>query len=256
MAALVAGALLLPTPAAHAQASGAASPPATTDDTARERALDLADEGERAYREGRLTEAAELLRRAYQAFPSAVLLYNLARIEESAGHELDAAELYERYLREDPSAESRGSIEKRIATLRARDAERRQARVERDQALRRAREAEARARAERPLVPIAVPWTIFAAGAAATGVGVALGLAARGEEDAAADDATQVGALEHFDRAEGLATAANVTLVAGGVLAAGGLVWLLVRAGTPSAAEPAPLAVGCEPAGLRGRGTF
>jgi tetratricopeptide (TPR) repeat protein len=256
VAALVAATLLLPARGAHAQASGAAPPPATTDEAARERALDLADEGERAYREGRLTEAAELLRRAYQAFPSAVLLYNLARIEESAGHELGAAELYERYLREDPTAESRGSIEKRIATLRARDAERRQARVERDQALRRARDAEARAPAERPLLPIAVPWTVFATGVAATGVGVALGFAARGQEDAAADDATQVGALEHFDRAEGLATAANVTLVAGGVVAAGGLVWLLVRAGTASGGGAAPVAVGILPSGVHVRGAF
>jgi tetratricopeptide (TPR) repeat protein len=255
-AALVLLAVLRP---ARASAQAAPSAPARTasDANARERALDLADAGEKAYREGRLAEAADLLRQAYEAFPSAVLLYNMARIEESAGRDLRAADLYQRYLREEPAAEARGSIEKRIATLRARDAERRQARAERDQALARARSAEARADATPRAVPIGVPWAMFAVGAAATGVGIGLGAAAIGEESAAADAPTQAGALEDYDRAQGLATAANITLIGGGALTAAGVVWLLVRAtsDTHGADRPA-VAVRLTPRGIAFSGAF
>jgi tetratricopeptide (TPR) repeat protein len=200
---------------------------------ARERALDLTDLGEKAYREGRFAEAADLLQRAYELYPSAVLLYNLARVQESAGNDRQAADLYQRYLEADPAAGARRTIEKRVATLRARERERQEAKRERDLALGRAARAEQARLDSSSVEPLAaLPWIVSGVGVAGVAAGVVFGVIARNEESKADEEVTHAGAIDRFDRAETFATAANVALVAGSVVTAGGIVWLVVQSAT------------------------
>jgi len=233
---------------------------APSDSGARERALDLTDLGEKAYRDGRFAEAAQLLQQAYDLYPSAVLLYNMARVEESAGHDRKAADLYERYLDADPSAASRPTIEKRVATLRAREREREEAKRERDVALSRAALAEQRARDESSASQTAgaLPWIACGVGVAGVAAGVVLGVMARSEESAAADEPSSTGALDRFHSAQTFATAANVALIAGSVVTAGGIVWLVVQSATAkktSGGKPR-LQLGLSPGGVTVRRAF
>ncbi len=221
-----------------------------------ERAVELYERSEVFYREGRFDRAAELLREAYATFPDPTLLYNLARAYEGSGDVDAALSAYRRFLVEEPGAEDRGAIERRIATLRAQIAERDALERERALAEERRRLAEERARraeaeAGDGLNP--VPWVVGSVGVVGLAAGSVLGILALDRHDAAVADQTQVGARSAQTEAEDLATAATVAFVAGGVLTAIGATWIVIDLGSRGDAEAT---VGLGPGSIRIRGTF
>jgi hypothetical protein len=80
-----------------------------------ERGLDLFDEG-------RLLEALAEFEEAYRISPAPALLYNLAQIHSDLGHAVEAADAYERFLRDSPAldAELRSDAERALRVQRAR----------------------------------------------------------------------------------------------------------------------------------------
>jgi tetratricopeptide (TPR) repeat protein len=199
------------------------------------RAVVLFEESVRAYREGRFQDAVDLLVEARKHKAEPVLLYNLGRAYEALGQQGEAAAAYERYLAEEPKAADRGAIEGRIATLRAQESQLAAARREDDGA--RGSPGGERAKVEDRTGGGGlgvVPWILVGAGAVGIGSGLFLGLMAEGRHDDAVADPVQRSAAEHQQAAESLATAANVTLLAGAVVATVGLAWLGIRAAQPS----------------------
>jgi tetratricopeptide (TPR) repeat protein len=198
------------------------------------RAVELFEQSAAAYDAGQFAQAAKLLKEAYQLRPDPVLLYNLARAYEGMGSLGDAVQAYADFLGAEPSAKDRGAIEARITTLRAQIDE--QARLERE-AAERAREAQAarlrtaeewrvnaslRRRGTSP-----IPWIIAGAGGVALATGAVLGVLSIARHDAATTDA-QADVAADQSQARSFATAANIGLIAGGVLAAAGVAWGVV----------------------------
>jgi len=212
----------------------------------RSRALELFRQSEQAYRGGRFSDAASLLREAYGIHPEPILQYNLARALEGMGDRQGAVTAYEHYLSEATQVEDRGAILQRVATLRREIAEREalehqrteaergreeaEARLEREQASERSAGTEPapRARARDDGGPSAVPWIIAGAGVAALGVGAFFGLQAQSEHDDAVAQPVQLDASRAQDSAESSALIANVCFITGGVLVATGVTWGIV----------------------------
>lgn len=238
---------------AHAQNEAtrdeAAHGNAATGDAA-ERASELFRESADAYQRGDFPEAAALLRDAYRLDPVPVLQYNLARALEGMGDLSGAIDAYALYLEFEPDPRDRGAIEARLDTLERQIAER-EALLE---------EAERRGVAEVVPAPIepprrparVAPWLVAGLGAltlvSAAGTGVA-GSARHGE---AVDPVTNHReAARLADRADGLALATNILLVAGGVLLLAGGVWGVVDLTGRGDAEGTALVVGPGSLGLR-----
>jgi len=188
------------------------------------RALELFEQSARAYREGRFQDAVDGLLEARRVKPEPVLLYNLGRAYEALGRTIDAADAYDAYLREEANAPDRRAIEGRIATLRAQAAELEKARAAPAAATSPERAPEAPP--PREPSPTIVPWVVAGAGLAGVATGVVLGAFANGRHDDAVAERSQARAAEKQDAAESLASAATVTLIAGGIVAAVGLAWL------------------------------
>lgn len=207
------------------------------DQSRRERALDLFEQAETLYDEGRLDEAVELLLEARTLHPEPVLLYNLARAYEGLGQLEEAHDAYSSFLEENPDASDRGAIERRVETIREQIAERERLATELEQ--RDALEANAvdevndiNAMDERSSTVepprIVWPWVLMSVGlttAAVGGVFGVLALTERQESDAAA---VHLNAVEAFERAETFAIVFDVVVVIGAVIAAAGLSWALV----------------------------
>jgi len=195
--------------------------------TAKERAMDLYEQSLALYQQGDLEQAGELLSQAYALDPNPTLLYNQARVHEGLGDLEAAIDAYRRFLVAAPSAPDRGAIQKRISTLEAQLADRRQ--------LREAEQAEEQS-AERP-DPVApspretgvTPWLVLGAGGLALGSGAILGLVSRREGERARDDETFLGAQAAERRANDYAVAANVAFAVGGAASLAGVTWVLVR---------------------------
>lgn len=217
-----------------ARPARAQRPDAAGDDgDRRRRALLLLDESAALYDQGRFLDAADMLRRAHELFPEPSLLYNLGRALESAGDEEGALDAYGRYLEAEPASERRPQVEARIATL------------ERELALERAAEQgggaaqdgepgaqQGQAGGEERGPSLLGPVLLMGAGGAVLASGIVLGALASGrQQDALAPGVSMEEGASIDDEAHGLATAANVALVVGGVAAAAGLIWLLLAGG-------------------------
>jgi tetratricopeptide (TPR) repeat protein len=181
-----------------------------------QQALDLFDRGTDAYQRGRFSEAVELLGRAYALKKEPVLLYNLGRAYEGLGDVKNAAQAYADYLASEPNAPDRGALEQRIATLRRQSQER--------------EELEARARMQKARSASVLPWIVAGTGGASVLTGVVLGSISSSRHEAAVAEPTYLRADDLQKQAETLATVANVCMIAGAVVAAGGLIWGLVDA--------------------------
>ena len=192
------------------------------------RALELFDKSEEAYQKGRFQDAVNLLREAYELKKEPVLLYNLARAYEGFGALDLAAKAYEDYLAGQPDTKDRGAIEQRIATLRRQIAEREASKK---------RAAQPAPRPERK--PSAVPWIVAGFGVVGLGTGTAFALLASGKHKDAENEPVQITSSHDQDVAKTDATVAAVAFVAGGALAATGLVWAVldVRASGERAAR-------------------
>jgi tetratricopeptide (TPR) repeat protein len=198
----------------------------------KEQALELFEQSSERYRAGKFDEAAALLEKAYALHNEPVLLYNLGRAYDGLGEYEKAIDAYEKYLAESPETRDRGAVERRIATMRSEVAQR--AELERE---RKRLEAERRMPAtpdEKPKAaepsagPSPWPWVVAGVGVAAMGAGAVFGLQANGKRSDAEDEPVQRKAAETFRDAESLASTANVFLIAGAVVTAGGVTWIFL----------------------------
>jgi tetratricopeptide (TPR) repeat protein len=202
--------------------------PCEAGEAERGRAMDLFEKSEQRYRAGQLEEAQRLLLEAYALDPNPVLQYNLGRVYEALGKLEEAAGAFRAFLDGTPDAADRGAIERRIETL------------EKQIADRKALESRERERAKKPpslppkpppaqdTGPGATPWVIAAAGAAVLVGGVVAGVLADKAHDDAVKDPSFRGAQDSQDKAETLATIANVGFVVGGAAVAVGVGWGLI----------------------------
>lgn len=193
--------------------------PAYGDDT-RDKALELFEDSNTAYKAGKFEDAAELLRQAYELFPEPLLLYNLGRAREGLGDPKGAIDSYERYLAEAKQVDDRGAIERRIATLRAQ--------IEQQEAdARKLREV----RDEAPPVDTRTdvekygPWATIGVGGVLVGTGIVFGIRSGAKHDDAVAAPGQRDAAELQASARHYATVANVLFVVGGLATAGGIGW-------------------------------
>jgi hypothetical protein len=100
------------------------------------------------------------------------------------------------------------------------------------------------------------PWIVSGVGLAALGAGGAFGAVALSRNAEADDAPEQTEAWSRYEGARDLATAANVCFVAGGVVLAAGVLWVILSGGSSDAAEEAEaddadLAIGAEGLALR-----
>jgi tetratricopeptide (TPR) repeat protein len=205
----------------------------------RERVVELVTQSQEHYEAGRFQRAIELLTEAYQIEESATILYNLARAYEGLGDSHGALDAYRKYIEQDPKAADRGAIERRIASLEQQLEEKSALERERDAAAQRAaqarRDAE-RAERDRPPPrpaerdPSIVPWIVAGIGAAMVGGGVYFGLRARSRHEEAENASLARDSANLNDEAKTFALIANVSFIAGGALAVGGVSWGIVDA--------------------------
>lgn len=214
-------------------------------DTDKAHALALFKESDQQYKRGDFEAAADLLREAYALYPEPILLYNLARALEGSGDTAGAIEQYERYLAAVPDLDDRGALERRVATLKAELARRTPppaiveerppdgggattgtATVDGPQA-----SSPPRAVPMPTEAPPArrLPWVIAGGGVAVLAAGATFGYLARARHDAAVDEPVQAEAARLQDQAHTFATVANVGLIGGGLLVAGGAIWGVIE---------------------------
>lgn len=204
--------------------------PAHADD--RDKALELFEASDRAYKAGEFERAADLLREAYSLYPEPLLLYNLGRAQEGLGDTAGAVESYERYLQDAEQIRDRGAIERRIATLKAQlDKQAADARRRAEEEERRRREEEERKRNPPPPIDDRTPlekygpWITIGSGGAVVATGLFFGIRAQATHDDAIATPIQRDAAELQSSAERSATIANVLFVVGGAAIAGGIAW-------------------------------
>jgi tetratricopeptide (TPR) repeat protein len=188
-------------------------------DDNRDKALQLFEDSNTAYKAGKFEDAADLLRQAYDLFPEPLLLYNLGRAQEGLGDRKGAIDSYERYLAEAEQVDDRGAIERRIATLRAQIAQ---------------QEADAKKLREVPPPrPVDTrsdfekygPWATIGGGGVLVGTGIVFGIRSGAKHDDAVAAPGQRDAANLQASAERYATIANVLFVVGGIATAGGIGW-------------------------------
>jgi tetratricopeptide (TPR) repeat protein len=220
--------------AAGQRAGGASSATAPTPAN-RTRAAELFKKSADAYRQGDFAQAIALLDEAYTLDPQPVLVYNRARAAEGLGRVDEAIAGYERFLSEEPNAPDRGAIEQRLTTLKRQREER--AALEKERTARKevsehpepAPPPPAPSQpAEPPKPKSPLPYVVAGVGAAGLLTGTILGALAVGKKDDAVAEPVQTEAISLKDSADGLATAANVAFVFGGVLVVAGAVWWFV----------------------------
>jgi tetratricopeptide (TPR) repeat protein len=198
------------------------------------RAVALLNQSAEHYREGRFTEAAELLREAYEIEPEPVLLYNLARALEGLGDLDGAVEAYEGYLEGEPEANDRGAIEARLETLRRQI-----------EALERVEEPEPepdpdpepegpilddRGAEQEPSGGVSpAPWIVAGVGGAGLIAGAVLGVLAQLRHDDAIVAQIQTERVALAAEADDLALGANIGFAAGGGILLVGLVWGIIE---------------------------
>lgn len=200
--------------------------PAAEARSPRARALEIFREGRSAYEKGEFAAASALLQQAYEIHPEPVLLYDLGRVFESMGELERAKDAYARFLLADPGAVDRGAIEKRIETLGRQIAEKNRPSLDEKVAEKNRPKRDEKVAVKRSVSLL--PWVVAGVGVGGLGAGIVLGQVSLDKHDAAASE-RQVEASFALQRdAKNFATASNVCLVAGGVIALGGTVWGLV----------------------------
>lgn len=240
---LLFAALGLPTLSAQAQPKAKKDPKAE--------AVELFEQSADLYRQGKFDEAAALLERAYSLHAEPVLLYNLGRAYEGLGENQKAIDAYTRYLEKNPEAKDRGALERRIVTLKAQ--------------LEKANQpTEPKPKTEPTPGPVdpgpapttskgpgVLPWVVAGVGAAAVGAGFFVGLQAKSKRDDAQDNPVSKDAQAEYDSAKSMATTANVLLIAGTVVAAGGVSWALLSRKKSEPPAAATLHLTLTPGGIR-----
>lgn len=239
-----------------------------SDKERRDRAMAMYEQSGTLYKQKKYADAAVLLREAYALEPAPVLQYNLARCLERTGDQEGALTAYEIYLRDsEEAAPHRAAVDARVAMLRrtvaqkrgAEDAKKREAAVPVGPDL----DNELPPTVGTTATPTAVsdasdheipgvvepgapgygdkddegvtfmdimPWAVAGVGVAVAAVGMVLGMSATSKADDANDpDTSMMDAAKLHDDAESLAGTATILLIAGGVVAVGGLTWGVIN---------------------------
>jgi tetratricopeptide (TPR) repeat protein len=223
------GALTLTCVSVLPLASRSAEAAGLTED--QQRAHALVEQSAERFQQGRFQEAVDLLTEAHRLDPQPILLYNRARAFESMG-DLDglshAADDYGQYLADSPAAKDRPAVEKRIEIIRAE--------------IERLQRPPPQVPAAIPLPvrhPSAVPWILAGVGGLGLVTGATVGVLALTKHQAALND-PMTDTSQDNTTARSFATAANITLVAGGALAVVGVTWgLLDLRGARASVSPA-----------------
>jgi tetratricopeptide (TPR) repeat protein len=203
-------------------------------------AAELAARAKATFDRGEFQEATVLLQQAYALEPTSALLYNLGRAYQQGGDKAKAIEAYERYLAQAGHPADEGAVSATIAQLRGEIRHDEEVRSEAERLA--AREAAAQAEANRraalrvesppPQVQTparrAGPWIVAGLGAAGVATGAVLGGLALAQHASAENAPGVASAMSEQGKASSLATGANVAFVAGGVVAAAGVVWGLL----------------------------
>ncbi len=195
----------------------------------RGQALQLFEQSDTAYKAGDFEHAADLLRKAYAAYPEPILLYNLGRALEGLGDAKDAIDAYESYLHVAKHIEDRGAIERRIETLK----------------VQLAKQAEADRPPPPPPLPAAAPpppppvevldvgattgWVVIGTGGAALATGAVFAWRASANHDDAVNEPVQAKAADLQQAAHHDATIANVMFAVGGAIVIGGGIYELLH---------------------------
>ena len=77
------------------------------------------DKGASEYNLGHFAEAISEFEKAYEQDPAPILLFNIAQAHRQSGNNERAAFFYRRYLEQEPNADNRADVEKRIKDLEA-----------------------------------------------------------------------------------------------------------------------------------------
>ncbi len=191
--------------------------------TQREQVVSLVTEAEEHFEAGRFEQAIALLRSAYELEPNKTIVYNLGRALEAQGDLPEALKTYEQYLDNNDDARNRAAVEVRITTLRrliddreALDRDREAADSQRQVDKRSREDAEA---------PSLVPWIVAGLGGAMALVGVALGVHAQSLHEDAKNEPFARDVSDTNSKAKTFAVAANISMIAGGLVAAAGVTW-------------------------------
>lgn len=198
------------------------------------------------YREGRYADAAVLLREAYRKTPDPVIQYNLGRACERMADYACASAAYETYLATG-NPPDRAAVETLLTNSRAQlAAQRRRAELMPESAAEDRRDDPRAGRGPPGWRRVAPPVTT-GIGVAGIGVGLVLAAVARSRHGDALAEPSQIGAHDRQRSAQAMMDVANVALIAGAVIAAGGGAWwfLEARAGRArSAGRAAALHIG------------
>ncbi len=181
---------------------------------------------------GRITVLEKQLRERESQKATAARL--AAERAESAGKRKEAITKYQRYLELAPDAGDRGQIEAKIAELR-----------------RPAPPGKGKgtsAAAVEPSGSIA-PWLVVGVGTAAVATGAIFGVLSRGKYDDARGAETGQAADDSRKTGDTFTTVGNIAMIAGGVVVAGGLTWVLLSGGS-SAEKSSALNLTLAPTGV------
>jgi tetratricopeptide (TPR) repeat protein len=203
----------------------------------------LYEAAQKAYEEGRLQEAVDLLTQTYALTPAPILLYNRARAYQALHKCKEAKDDYERYVHDDPNA-APFKVEEQIAQCVA--APLPGVVVSPVSPTPLSPSPAHPSLVPSPRSPSVVPWFIAGAGVVGLGTGAVLGALALQRHADGKADVQQLETANDNAAAKTFATGANIAFVAGGALAALGTVWgiLSLRAGPPSSAASAQLVLG------------
>lgn len=243
--------LLVALPLLVASATASAAPtqpkagpkkPVAAADPNEQRALELFEQGRKAYKEGRYDDAVTLLKQSYELKQEPVLQYNLARAYESLGRLDEAVTAFQRYLDETQEIPDRVEIAAKVQNLKAR--------IEADQ------------KAKAPPPPPTpkptptpapdegakvnpVPWVLAGVGGLGLIAGGVVGALASSKNDEVATASSQVEGQSLRDSAESLALGSNLALGIGGAVLLGGAIWGVVDlVGGTSSKAPEPAKAG------------
>jgi len=234
--------------------SGVAAQPEPDKDKKTE-ALQLFEQSADLYRQGKFGEAADLLEKAYAMHPEPVLLYNLGRAYDGMGENEKAVTAYKHYLEQVPDAKDKGALSRRIETL--------EKQIERDKQLaedEKRRQQQAEQDKGKPVGPTTTggtsgagiwPWVVTGVGAATIGAGLFVGIQAKSKRSDAQDNPISRDAQNDYDSAKSMASTANVLLIAGTVITAGGVTWALLSRKKGEAPAEAALHLTVTPSSIR-----
>jgi hypothetical protein len=224
----------------------------------------------KAFDEKRFDDSIALLRQANACDPNPVYFANIARALEEANRPKEAQAAWRAYQEVVTDPKERSRAQGRISSLqpavdqidaqekqKAADEQRKRDEVNAAAAARDKKPAPLETQPPPPTKSPSIPAIVVTGiGLVGIGVGVGLGLTASSKhDDAVAEPDVKKAAATQSDAVD-LGHAANVAIIAGSVVAAGGIVWLGIDWFSSSSSPKSSTKLGVTPRGLALSGTF